>query len=393
MDPVGILAMKHFLRTYWFQIAAVFLLCGISFGSGWWVNEASGDPNEMLIKLAYRQMANDSLFNALSDQELANAAVRGMIAAIDDPYAELIEPQAAQNFSHTFRGNTGVVGLYAANIDRQAVITIVYPNTPAERAGIQVGDVIVAIDGESLDPDADSSETGLRIRGVPGTNVHLTTRRDGQVMEFDLVRKEQSFVASRMLPGQVGLISLYAYNQNAARQMKAAIETLLAQGAVGILWDLRNNEGGDMQAAQDILSYFIEDGLLFTAELTNSRTVAFHARGNALAGDVPLVVLMDHTTYSAAETSAAAVAETGRGVTVGSRSYGKGIIQATNPLANGTMLQMTVARWLSPNGTCYHAVGVEPQVQVVDDPASEEDEVLQVGLELLRKGASARAVP
>ena len=138
-----------------------------------------------------------------------------------------------------------------------------------------------------------------------------------------------------------------------------------------------------MLAAQTILSYFINDGLLFTAELTNQRTVAFRATGKAIAGEIPLVVLVDRTTYSAGETSAAAVAETGRGTTVGSRTYGKGIIQATNPLLNDTMLLMTVARWYSPDGACYHQVGVEPQIPAVDDPATDTDEVLQRALDVL----------
>ena len=138
-----------------------------------------------------------------------------------------------------------------------------------------------------------------------------------------------------------------------------------------------------MQSAQAILSYFIEDGLLFSAELTKGRMVEFEALGDALVPDLPLVVLMDGTTYSAAETSAAAIAESGRGITIGSKSYGKGIIQATMPLVDGAMLQMTIAKWYSPNGEWYHERGVSPQVLVVDDPNTEIDELIQKALEIL----------
>jgi carboxyl-terminal processing protease len=138
-----------------------------------------------------------------------------------------------------------------------------------------------------------------------------------------------------------------------------------------------------MEAAQEILSYFIEDDLLFSAELTHDRTVEFRAKGDAMAADIPLVVLMDQTTYSAAETSAAAIAETGRGRTIGSRSYGKGVIQATVPLIDDTLLQLTIAKWLSPHGEWYQERGVAPQIEASDDPATPTDEVLQTAVDLL----------
>ena len=166
--------------------------------------------------------------------------------------------------------------------------------------------------------------------------------------------------------------------------MKQALLSLLQQKPTGLIWDLRHNEGGDMQAAQDILSYFIQDGLLFTAKLTNNRTIIFRAKGGPIAANIPLVVLIDKTTYSAAETSAAAIAETGRGKTIGSTTYGKGIIQATMPLPGNAMLQLTVAKWLSPKGEWYHGRGVPPQIEASDDLATDTDEILQKGVEVLQ---------
>jgi carboxyl-terminal processing protease len=306
-----------------------------------------------------------------------------MLGTIDDPYAELIEPNAANNFTNTFAGQTGVVGLYAENKADQVVISIVFPNGPADQAGLRVGDVILAIDGLNLDKDADSSETGLMIRGTPGTTVHLKIERDGQVLEYDLIRQLREFVSYRMLPDGIGYIALNAFNRTASQQMKQGLQALLAQKPAGLIWDLRNNEGGDMQAAKDILSYFIQDGLLFTAELTRGRIVEFRATGNAIAAELPLVVLMDKTSYSAAETCAAAIAETGRGKTIGSNSFGKGVIQATVPLKDDTLLQMTIAKWRSPGGEWYQERGVPPQIEASDDPATEIDELIQSAVKIL----------
>jgi carboxyl-terminal processing protease len=370
-------------RKQLFKVLGIIILCAASFGAGLWINTGPGSQDERLINKAYRIISGDSFFNQTPNRELAYSAIRGMLSRTDDPYAELIEPEAARNFTDTFTGHTGVVGLYAEKQSEHVVISIVFPNSPADKAGLHVGDIILAIDGTGLDQDTDSSETGLMLRGSPGTPVHLKIQRDGQVLEYDLIRQERQFVAPRMLPEGIGYIALFAYNSTASQQMKQALEALLAQKPIGLVWDLRNNEGGDMEAAQEILSYFIEDGLLFSAELTHDRTVEFRAKGDAMAADIPLVVLMDQTTYSAAETSAAAIAETGRGRTIGSRSYGKGVIQATVPLMDDTLLQLTIAKWLSPHGEWYQERGVAPQIEASDDPATPTDEVLQTAVDLL----------
>ena len=217
----------------------------------------------------------------------------------------------------------------------------------------------------------------------PGTNVHLKIQRDNKVFDFDLIRQQREYVSYRMLTEGIGYISTTAFNRTATQEMNEGLLTLLAQKPVGLIWDLRNNEGGDMQSAQDILSYFIEDGLLFSAELTQNRTVQFMAKGKAIAADIPLVILMDETTYSASETCAAVIAERGRGKTIGTNSYGKGIIQATNQLQKNILIQMTIAKWLSPNGEWYQERGVLPQIEFFDDPETEVDELVQKGVDVL----------
>ncbi len=372
-------------RKQLFKILGIVVLCALAFGAGMWASRKLKSPEERLVDIAYRTIANDLLFNQQTNREISYAAIRGMIAAIHDPYAELIEPAAAHNFTSTFSGQTGVIGLYAENKANQVVISIVFPNGSADQAGLQVGDVLLSIDGVELDQDSDSSEAGLMMRGIPGSTVHLKVLRDTQILEFDLTRQVRVFVSSQMLTDGIGYISLTAFNRTATEQMKIAIEGLLAQNPAGLIWDLRNNEGGDMQAAQDILSYFIKDGLLFSADMTNDRTYQFFASGKTIAADIPLIVLMDKTTYSAAETCGAAVAETGRGKTIGSTSYGKGVIQATVPLLDDTLLQMTVAKWRSPNGEWYHERGVPPQIEASDDPATDLDELLQTAVDILSK--------
>lgn len=373
----GIRNRKKIVNAFW-----MILIATASFSLGWILNGRT-DIDSRLIKTTQKIILNDSFLNTQSGKELTYAAIRGMLSVIEDPYAELIEPEAAQDMLNTFRGNTGVVGLYAENQSGQVVVKMVFPEGAAQEAGIKVGDVILSIDGNVLDRYVDSSETGLLIRGTPGTSVELEILREDQVITFLLIRQEQKFVTSTMLPEKIAYITLSAFNDNASQKMKNALEGLLAEEPIGMIWDLRNNEGGDMQAAQEILSYFIEDGLLFSAQLTRDRSVEFPAKGEAFAANIPLVILIDETTYSAAETAAAAVSEMGRGITVGSTTYGKGLIQATVPLLEDTLLQMTIAKWLSASGEWYHERGVPADIEIRDDSTTEVDEVLQKGIEIL----------
>lgn len=373
---------KTFLNTLW-----VIALCTAWFSIGWVANIRLGDSGEKIIDSAYELVSKEALYNQQSNRDLSYAAIRGMLSSLNDPYAELIEPQAAKGMLNAFAGNTGVIGMYAENQNGQVVILSVFPGGPAEMSGLEVGDVIVSIDGKPLDKDSDSSETGLLIRGAPGTSVTLEILREGQRHKYHVTRQAQEYVQSSMHSNGIGYISLNAFNDVASQQMKRELESLLDQQPSGLILDLRNNEGGDMQAAQEILSYFIEDGLLFSAQLTQDRVVQFFAKGNALAAQIPLVVLIDHTTYSAAEATAAAIAETGRGTTVGSTSFGKGLIQATLPLGDDALLQMTIAKWLSTDGEWYHKRGVDPQVEVHDDPTTLEDEVMQKAVQILLSGS------
>lgn len=365
-------------------------VCAVWFAIGWVANSRLRSPDLRLIETAYRLMADDSIFNPLSRRELSYAAVRGMVGSINDPYAELIEPEAAKDLLDAFAGKTGVVGLYAENKNGQVVVLTVYADSPAEKAGVRVGDVILAVDGRRLDKDSDSSETGLLIRGEAGEPVVLEVAREGAVLEIKMVREERAFVRAEMLPEGIAYISLDAFNAVASERMKTELEGLKAMNPRGLVWDLRNNEGGDMQAAQAILSYFIEDGLLFSVELTQDRKIQFLAKGGVIFSEIPIVVLMDGSTYSAAETCAAAIAERGRGVTVGSNSWGKGLIQATSPLLDDTLLQYTIAKWYSVDGSWYQEVGVTPMVAVVDDAETAADEVLEAGVAILLEGGGGQ---
>jgi len=216
-----------------------------------------------------------------------------------------------------------------------------------------------------------------------GTAAHFLVRRGDQILTFDPLRRERVIVEGRMLDQGFAYVNQTAFTTNAPEQMKATLLELLARHPQGLIWDLRDNGGGSMQVTQEVLSYFIEDGLLFSAELKGGERKPFMALGDGIATDVLLAVLIGENTYSSGETAAAAIAGRQRGVLIGSTTHGKGTIQDTIPLVEDCMLHMTIAKWLSPTGRSYDGQGVPPDVFARDDPDTDADEVLQLAVDHL----------
>jgi len=216
--------------------------------------------------------------------------------------------------------------------------------------------------------------------------VRFVVRRGDEVLELEPVRQVRTIVEAQMLDSGIAHLTQYTFTSNSAQKMREALQELLSQQPQGLIWDLRSNGGGSMLASQEILSYFIADGLLFMAELKGGERQQFMANGAGIATDLPLVVLIGERTYSAAESSAVAIRDRQRGALIGETTYGKGTIQKTEPLIEQCLLQMTVAKWLSPSGQWYEGRGVEPDFVVRDDESTAEDEVLQFAVDYIEQG-------
>jgi carboxyl-terminal processing protease len=366
------------------NLAVLGVICATWFAIGWIVRGTRLGPEVQLVEQTrHRLLSEYPAEPPPTTRELTYAAIRGMLGKIGDPYAALLTPPASERFQQDFAGQSGVIGLFPEKQDGKMVVSVVFPDEPAYQAGLRVDDVILSVDGVEFNADTSENEAILMIRGPVGEPAHFVIQRGEEILEFDAVRQPRAIVSARMLPEGIGYLTQYTFTANASQQMKQALEGLLANNPTGLIWDLRSNGGGSMEAAQQILSYFIPDGLLFTAELKGGKTREFMATGDAIAADLPLVVTIGERTYSAAETAAASIAERGRGVLIGGVTYGKGVIQATYPLAQDVLLQMTVAKWLSPTGQWYHGRGVTPGIAMDDDESTEQDEVLQFAVEYL----------
>jgi carboxyl-terminal processing protease len=366
----------------------IFLLviCATWFLIGWTIR-GRRPPNAdvELVEQVRRQLLSEQLGKVPSSRELTYAAIRGMLGSVDDSQAALVTPPTSHRFLDDYYGNSGVIGMFPERLDGEMTVSVIFPGEPADQAGLRVGDVILSVDGVEFDVHTSSKEVSLLIRGPVGVPAHFVVRRGDEILELYPVRQVRTIVEAQMLDSGIAHLTQYTFTVNSAQKVREALQELLSQRPKGLIWDLRSNGGGSMLTSQEILSYFIAEGLLFTAELKGGEQQQFMASGNGIATDVPLVVLIGERTYSAAESSAVAVRDRQRGTLIGETTFGKGTVQKTEPLIAECLLQVTIAKWLSPAGQWYEGRGVEPDFFVSDDESTGEDEVLQFAVDYIEQ--------
>jgi carboxyl-terminal processing protease len=366
------------------EIVFVVALCIVWFLIGW-ISRGQLQPSDSLLVEQARQVLKNSYPSvAPEDRELSYAAIRGMLERIADPYAELMEPAVGQAYLSNFAGTLGVVGIHPVKRNGQIIADQVLPGQAADQAGLKSGDVILSVDGVSLDENVTEAQVAMRYMAGPvDTTAHFVIQRGHEMMSFDVVRQDTTLVTSRMLGNGIGYLSLSAFTQKAPQELGAALQDLMKHNLKALIWDLRDNRGGSIEAAQQILSHFIKDGLLFTVELKGPTHKQFVALGSAFAADVPVVVLVNDQTASAAEAAAAAIQELRRGTLVGVQTHGKSEIQTTISLDDGSMLHFSIGKLLSPSGQWYQGRGVKPDVVVGDQRGAQADAILEAAVEYI----------
>jgi carboxyl-terminal processing protease len=324
----------------------------------------------------------------LDPSKLASAAARGMVAAVGDPYTTLSDPHQSDLATADLRGTFDGAGIELDQRDGKYTVVAPLAGSPAEQAGIRPGDAIVSVDGQALD-GLSLQEISRRIRGPRGSTVMLGLLRDGQALELSVVRdtiKVES-VRGRLLSGDTPLaylrISTFAEPTNG--QLREQLGSLVAQGAKGVVLDVRGNPGGYLTSAVDVTSAFLKDGVVLyqARESADSSRRAFRTTGNAQAPDLPMAVLVDKGSASAAEIVAAALRDNQRAVLVGQQTFGKGTVQELHTLSDASQLRLTVAQWLTPSGQALQGQGLVPDVVI---PAVDgQDAPLDAAIQLLQE--------
>lgn len=318
--------------------------------------------------------------------KLIEGAIRGVVESLDDPYSVYLEPETFDRFMEQVKGRFGGVGILIGHRDEDLTVMRPFDGTPAAEAGILTGDVILAVDGKET--RGMSLETVVMlIRGDVGSDVQLTIGRDGyeEPLEFTVVRQQIQVptVEGELLDGDIGHVVLSQFAENTSGEFIYVLNSF-DRDLRGLILDLRNNPGGDLIAAVEVADVFIDEGPIVHIRYRTNRDQTFSADRQQL--DVPLVVLVNRNSASAAEIVAGAIKDTGVGTLVGTKTFGKGVVQNIFELGNGAGLKLTTAWYLTPSGHNLDQEGIEPHV-VVDDPLDlDADPQLDKALEILKAG-------
>lgn len=308
--------------------------------------------------------------NNVNQDELVYGAVKGLVDKLGDQYTVFEEPSEALGLQQYLQGEFEGIGTVIDIIDNKIVIMKTLPGSPAEKANLQTGDVIQKIDYKSVDNISVNEVLNL-IRGDAGTVVHLTILRNTQTLEIDLTRALITIASvSGKMVGGVAEISVTEFTQDSATEFTNTLNELNKQSPKGYVLDLRGNPGGYLDSSVQMLGHFIEkDKTVVSTKTAAGTTSNFASAGPAELKGKPLVVLVDDGTASAAEIMAGAIQDYKIGKLVGSKTYGKGSVQEITDYSDDSLLKITVAHWLTPNGRDVNGVGIIPDIDVALDQA------------------------
>ena len=331
----------------------------------------------------------DNFYKTVDEEDLDDASLKGIVQALDDPYSHYLTPKEAKQFEESVSGEFEGVGMNVEEDQRGLKVLRVFDGSPAAQAGIGRGDFILAVDGRSIAGVNSDVATG-RIKGPAGTSVELevfTPGEDGpRTVKVERERIEVPVTTAKVVERdgkKLGVVELLGFSSGAHGLLRREVDKVLKQGAEGIVVDLRGNGGGLLTEAVLVSSIFIEDGRIVSVRGRSRPERIQEAQGEAIDEDIPVVVLVDGGSASASEIVTGALRDRGRATVVGTRTFGKGLVQEVERLSNGGVLDITVANYYLPGGKTIGTNGIPPEVRAVDDPDTERDEALPVALDTL----------
>ena len=349
-----------------------------------------GRDNYRSVLTAANLVKNQSI-NEYTADEITDMMLTGLASYIEDDYSYYFTPEAKTQYDDDKQGIVkGGIGVQVVTEEDGSVLILdVYDDSPAQSAGIKTGDYIVAVDGVNVSEIDDLSSA---ISGENGTTVRITVRRGEDELAYDVIRgqSQQTMVRYRTI-GDVMYIQLKSFNGNAVEKFQEAMDAVESQDCTGIVLDLRDNGGGDLSILEKIGNMILPEGVIIYAQDRHGNRIS-EINSSGADMDLPMVILTNSNTASASEALAGAARDRGTAVLVGTKTFGKGIMQTTYTLDNEGAFKLTTAKYYLPSGECIHEIGLTPEYEAALPDGQEsrpyymtdqEDTQLQKALEIL----------
>lgn len=353
--------------------------------------DASENADENINGIAktlknFRKLIDQVYIGEIDEEKVLDETIKGYIKGLDDEYSEYMTADEWDDFQSQALGNYVGIGIYMAT-DKNDNVIVLSPieGSPAENAGVKQGDTIVSVNDENV-LGTSSDVVASKIKGEEGTEVKIRVlRENNQYLDFNIKREAIKIyhVENKMLENNIGYISLLTFDEGCADEFKKAIETLKAQGAQKLIIDLRNNTGGLVDEALEIADCFIPKGenLLITVDANGNKEYSKAEKDPIV--DCEIIVLSNEYSASASEILIGALRDAGKAKSVGTKTYGKGVIQSVYLLDDNSALKLTVNEYFTPNETKINKVGISPDYEIELSEESEEDIQLNKAIEVL----------
>ena len=334
----------------------------------------------------FKTMINQLYIGDIDEESMLEGAIKGYVEGLGDPYTEYLTKEEMEEFTEETNSEYVGIGVYVGNdtVNNTILVVGVMKSSPAEEAGIQIGDVIEKIDGVAYTGKQLDEATKV-LKAEEGTTATLTIRRDNEEKELTVVRRKITVqhVASEMLENNIAYIQIDSFDANVASSFEEQITSLMNNGATGIIIDLRNNGGGIVDEATGIADLFLDKGetILITKSKKENNEEETKSERDPIVNDIPVVILVNEATASASEILAGALKDNYGATIIGKQTYGKGVIQTLYTLTDGSGIKITTEEYYTPNHNQINEVGITPDIEV--DITENEDTQLQRAIEVL----------
>lgn len=359
------------------------------------VRETSSNQDLIVQLEKYKSIIDEFYLGEVNEEDLKEGAIKGYIEGLGDPYTEYISKEEMKEYMEDTLGNYVGIGIYMLLDEENGKIKVLAPmkGSPAETVGIKSGDIIETVDGEEYTKD-EMSEVANKIKGKEGTTVKLGIKRGEENLEFEVTRQNIKVnpVEGKILENNIGYVQFASFDETTYEDFKAKYEELKNQGITSLIIDLRNNGGGLVDQATDIADLFVEKDTPLLYEVDKDGNEEIVKAEDDVTINIPTIILTNENTASASEILAGALKDLGKAKIVGTKTYGKGIIQQIIPLNDGSGIKITTEEYQTPNRNKIHEVGIEPD-EIVELPETvtnvleileDQDTQLQKAIELLK---------